>query len=347
MKQNHSEELENNNMDYKYKVYGLGNSLLDYEYLVRDSMLNDLEIKKGTMMLNEFDKHQEIHAFIRENAEIQKIIPGGSVANSIYSMSQFDSDVCFTEKVSNDETGKVFIESLNNSNVITNISQINSSSSGECLVLITPDNERTMNTYLGSSSLLCEEDISKDLISNSKYLLIEGYLVSGKSTLNSCHHAIKLANEANRKIVITLSDPNIVNFFYHEMIDIIKKNMDIIFCNEQEALNISKSGDINEAIEFLKKYTNKLIITLGENGVVYIDNNEVIKIDGYDVPSRDFTGAGDMFLGAFMHQYDNNKDNIKESLSFANMCASEIIQVYGAKFEDVSKYKTLIEKFNN
>ena len=334
-------------MNYKYKVYGLGNSLLDYEYLVHDSMLNKLEIKKGTMLLNEFDKHQEIHKFVREKAKIQKIIPGGSVANSIYSMSQFGSNVCFTGKVSNDETGNKFIESLNNSNVVTNISQVNDSTSGECLVLITPDNERTMNTYLGSSSKLYKDDISNNLITDSKYLLIEGYLVSGQSTLDSCHHAIKLANRANRKIIITLSDPNIVNFFHEEILNIIKKNMDIIFCNEQEALNISKSTDIDEAIAILKKYTNKLIITLGEKGVIYTDNTDTINIDGHNVQSKDFTGAGDMFLGAFMHFYDDSKNNIKESLSFANKCASEIIQVYGAKFEDVSNYKSLINRFNN
>ena len=334
-------------MNYKYKVYGLGNSLLDYEYLVQDSMLDELEIKKGTMLLNEFDKHQEIHKFIKDNAEIQKIVPGGSVANSIYSMSQFNSNVCFTGKVSNDQTGKTFVESLNSSNVTTKVSEINDSTSGECLVLITPDNERTMNTYLGSSSLLCEEDISERLISDSKYLLIEGYLVSGQSTLNSCMHAIALAAKLNRKIVITLSDPNIVNFFHDEIQNVINKNMDMIFCNEQEALNISKSNNIDEAITFLKKYTDKLIVTLGRKGVVYIDNHNMLKIDGHDVQSKDFTGAGDMFLGAFMHMFDEDKNNINESLTFANLCASKIIQVYGAKFDDKSEYQKLINRFNN
>ena len=116
-------------------------------------MLDELEIKKGTMLLNEFDKHQEIHKFIKDK------VPGGSVANSIYSTSQFNSNVCFTGKVSNDQTGKTFVESLNSSNVTTKVSEINESTSGECLVLITPDNERTMNTYLGLFT--CEEDISE------------------------------------------------------------------------------------------------------------------------------------------------------------------------------------------
>ena len=334
-------------MNYKYKVYGLGNSLLDYEYVVKDSMLKELEIKKGTMLLNEFDKHQEIHSFIKDNAKIQKVVPGGSVANSIYSMSQFKSNVCFTGKVSNDQTGETFVESLNKANVTTNISQIDDSTSGECLVLITPDNERTMNTYLGSSSLLCKEDISENLISDSKYLLIEGYLVSGQSTLNSCFHAIKLATKMNRKIAITLSDPNIVSFFHAEILDVIKNNMDIIFCNEQEALNMSKSNDIDEAISFLKKYTNKLIVTLGRKGVMYIENDNILKIDGHEVQSKDFTGAGDMFLGAFMHMFDEEKNNINESLAFANLCASKVIQVYGAKLDDKSKYQELIDRFNN
>jgi sugar/nucleoside kinase (ribokinase family) len=160
-------------------------------------------------------------------------------------------------------------------------------------------------------------------------------------------HAIGLAAKMNRQIVITLSDPNIVNFFHDEIQNVINKNMDMIFCNEQEALNISKSNNIDEAITFLKKYTDKLIVTLGRKGVVYIDNHNMLKIDGHDVQSKDFTGAGDMFLGAFMHMFDEDKNNINESLTFANLCASKIIQVYGAKFDDKSEYQTLINRFNN
>jgi len=330
-------------MEKEFMAYGIGNALLDYEYLVDEALLSELKLQKGTMLLNEFDKHVSIHTSLREKHKLQKIMSGGSVANSVYTMSKFGGNVCFAGKVSNDDTGNKFIESVKNSGINSDVKKIDSGNSGECLVLITPDNERTMNTFLGSSSMLEQKDISKNLIINSEYLLVECYLVSDSKTLSVCNYAIKTSHNVGTKIVITLSDPNIVQFFRNNILSLLEKKIEFIFCNEQEAYNFSKSNNLDESLDFLKNFSNRVIVTLGEKGVIYIDDTEKIKIEGNKVKSKDFTGAGDMFLGAFMHRFINTND-IEKSLKFANSCAAKIITVYGAKFEKDSDYESLMIK---
>ena len=325
----------------KYKLYGLGNALLDYEYKINDQILKKLNQEKGTMLLNEYDKHQLIHTTLKEMRPPEKILPGGSVANSVYAMAQFGDSVCFTGKVSNDDSGKNFIDCLDKSGVKTHITQSSNNTSGECLVLVTPDNERTMNTYLGSSCTLNVDDVSLDCIKNSEYLLIEGYLVSSDNTLEVCIDSLKKAKENNVKSIITLSDPNIVSIFRNNILKLFSQKSDILFCNEQEALNFSQTTSLKAAKDFLKEISEIIIITRGKKGVTCYANNESFSVDGINVVSKDFTGAGDMFLGAFMHKFKSH--NFLESLEFANYCASKIIQIYGAKFHNSADYTKLIK----
>ena len=327
----------------KYKLYGIGNALLDYEYKVNDSVLKELELEKGCMLLNEYDKHSKLHQSLKKMRPPEKIIPGGSVANSVFAMAQYNDKVCFSGKVSDDESGKNFIECLNKSGVETFISKLDNNKSGECLVLITPDNERTMNTFLGSSSLLSIDDIDNQSIKDSEYLLIEGYLVTSDETMNVSIEALAIAQENNTKSVITLSDPNIVKYFRDNLLKLFNNKSHIIFCNEQEALNFSETTNLSQAQNFLKEITDIYIITLGSKGAICYDGTDTYKVEGLDVDSKDFTGAGDMFLGSFMHKYDDG--NFLESLSFANFCASKIIQIYGAKFNNKSDYQNLLENF--
>ena len=327
----------------KYKLYGIGNALLDYEYKVNDSVLKELELEKGCMLLNEYDKHSKLHQSLKKMRPPEKIIPGGSVANSVFAMAQYNDKVCFSGKVSDDESGKNFIECLNKSGVETFISKLDNNKSGECLVLITPDNERTMNTFLGSSSLLSMDDIDNQSIRDSEYLLIEGYLVTSDETMNVSIEALAIAQENNTKSVITLSDPNIVKYFRDNLLKLFNNKSHIIFCNEQEALNFSETTNLSQAQNFLKEITDIYIITLGSKGAICYDGTDTYKVEGLDVDSKDFTGAGDMFLGSFMHKYDDG--NFLESLSFANFSASKIIQIYGAKFNNKSDYQNLLENF--
>ena len=248
----------------RFKLYGIGNALLDYEYLVDDSILKELEIEKGTMLLNEHEKHVKIHNLLKKKYNSQKIMPGGSVANSVYSMAKFGNKVCFAGKVSTDETGKKFISSIEEAGIYSDVCKVDSDISGECLVLITSDNERTMNTYLGSSSKLYPSDISTDLIKDSEYLLIEGYLVSSDQTLNVCKSAVEFAKKNQTKVLLTLSDPNIVKYFRDNILTLLEDKIDFIFCNELEAKYFSQTNTIKDALVTLKSFAHKVIVTLGD-----------------------------------------------------------------------------------
>jgi sugar/nucleoside kinase (ribokinase family) len=326
----------------KYKIYGIGNALLDYEYKVNDKILEELGLEKGCMLLNEYEKHFNIHSFLKNIRPPEKVVPGGSVANSVYAMSQFGSKVCFSGKVSNDKTGNDFIDCLIESGINTFVEQSNENQSGECLVLITPDNERTMNTFLGSSSLLGIEDIDVNSLISSEHLLVEGYLVSSEQTLEVSKFALEQAKKNDTKTILTLSDPNIVSFFRQNLLQLFKSKVNIVFCNEQEAKNFSETDSLKDTHKFLREMSDTYIITFGKDGAICFDGKNLLKVKGLEVSSKDFTGAGDMFLGAFMHKIKNN--NFLEAMIFANYCASRIIQVYGAKFSNKNDYLSLIEK---
>ena len=268
----------------KTYICGIGNSLIDSEYKVTDEELVSLSLTKGCMELNEEDNHISLSNVLQKKHGIVKKMPGGSVANSLYTMSQFDLNVSFTGRVSNDEVGNNFIKSLENVGMNVIINQVDHGLTGECIVLITPDHERTMYTHLGVSSELDSQDIDKDAIISSEYLLIEGYLVTSDNTKNAAVYSLDVATENNIKKIITLSDPNIVNFFRDNMMQLINKEFDVIFCNKQESLNISSSDSINSAIDFLKRFSKEVVITSGSEGAYVSDGNRLIH-----VPSKKLT----------------------------------------------------------
>lgn len=325
----------------KYKIYGVGNSLLDYEYKVNDNILTELKLEKGCMSLSGYEEYFARHNSIKDLRPPEKISPGGSVANSIYSMAQFGDKVCFSGRVSNDDTGNNFIECLIDSGVHTFIGKSDEHKSGECLVLITPDHERTMNTFLGSSEYLSINDINLESLKNSEYLLIEGYLVTSKMNMEVCQFSLEQAIKENIKTIITLSDPSVVTIFRDNFLYLLKNKIDILFCNEQEAKNFSQTDSIDEALRYLKNFANNFVVTLGKNGSVCFDGTEANKIPTKEVQTKDFTGAGDMFLAAFMHSHCQG-NNFINATKFANHCAGKIIQIYGAKFNNKRDYITLI-----
>ncbi len=325
----------------KTLIYGVGNALVDSEYKVTDKELNQLNLTKGCMELNDIDNHIKLSNELKNKHGIVKMMPGGSVANSLYALAQFGENVVFTGRISRDNIGASFEESLKFVGMQSAIKQVENGITGECIVMITPDHERTMYTYLGVSSDLSKEDISKDAIINSEYLLIEGYLVTSDATKNVAKYCLDIANENSIKKIITLSDPNVVSFFKQNMMELIHKKFDIIFCNKQEAFNISSTDNINDSIKFLKSFSNEIIITSGSDGAyVYRDNNLTHVVSDNIIPV-DLTGAGDMFLASYLLSKTKNK-SISESIEFSNKCSGKIIQKYGAKFDSENDYKVLL-----
>ena len=250
----------------KILICGIGNALVDSEYKVSEEEIKELNLTKGCMELNDRENHVKLSSRLKKTHGTVKMLPGGSVANSLYTLSQFGVDVSFIGRVSDDTTGEAFINSLKSIGVGVNIHQVDNGITGECLVLITPDHERTMYTHLGVSSQLNVEDINQDVIKGSEYLLVEGYLVTSDETKNVASYSLDIATKHGVKKIITLSDPNVVKFFRDNILELLDKSFDIIFCNKQEALNISMSNNMDDAIDFLKKYAHEIIITCGEDG---------------------------------------------------------------------------------
>ena len=326
----------------KILICGIGNALVDSEYKVSEEEITELNLTKGCMELNDKENHIKLSSRLKETHGTVKMMPGGSVANSLYTLSQFGADVSFIGRVSDDTTGDAFINSLENTGVRVNIKQVDNGITGECLVLITPDHERTMYTHLGVSSQLNLEDINQDVIKDSEYLLVEGYLVTSEETKNVASYSLDIATKHRVKKIITLSDPNVVNFFRDNVLELLNKRFDIIFCNKQEALNISMSNNLDDAIDFLKKYAHEIIITCGEDGAYVIIGKEKSYELADCVKPVDLTGAGDMFLAAYIFAKVSNKSVI-DSIKFANRCSANVIQTYGAKLDNQA-YGKLLKK---
>ena len=324
----------------KKLICGIGNALVDSEYKVTDTEIADLSLTKGCMELNDRENHMRLLSHLNETHGTVKMMPGGSVANSLYTLSQFGVDASFIGRVSDDVAGDSFIKSLENVGIEACINQVDAGITGECLVLITPDHERTMYTHLGVSSDLDKDDIDLNMIKSSRYVLIEGYLVTSDNTKNVALHALDFATENGTEKIITLSDPNVIKFFRDNMLELLKKNFDMIFCNKQEALNISMKDNIEDAIDFLKGYSPEIIITSGDEGAYVVCNGERAHEIPESVSPVDLTGAGDMFLASYIFAKINQK-NLSDCVRFANRCAGEVIQEYGAKLDSDSAYKRL------
>ena len=326
----------------KILICGIGNALVDSEYKVSEEEIKELNLTKGCMELNDRENHIKLSSRLKKTHGTVKMMPGGSVANSLYTLSQFGADVSFIGRVSDDTTGEAFINSLKSIGVGVNIHQVDNGITGECLVLITPDHERTMYTHLGVSSQLNVEDINQDVIKDSEYLLVEGYLVTSDETKKVASHSLDIATKHGVKKIITLSDPNVVKFFRDNILELLDKSFDIIFCNKQEALNISMSNNMDDAVDFLKKYAHEIIITCGEDGACVAIGSEKL----YGIPDSvkpvDLTGAGDMFLAAYI--FAKVKDeSVIDRIKFANTCSGDVIQTYGAKLEK-QDYVELLKK---
>ncbi|MEK9793563.1 MAG: adenosine kinase [Gammaproteobacteria bacterium] len=324
-------------------VCGIGNALVDSEYKVEDLELEKLNLTKGCMELNDYDNHIELSNNLKKSHDVKKIMPGGSVANSLYTLSQFEIATSFIGKIADDDTGNTFKNILQDVGMNVQTKQVNEGITGECLVLITPDHERTMYTHLGVSSNLSVNDINENNIMNCEYLLIEGYLVTSGSTQNVANHCLNIASNNNIKKIITLSDPNVVSFFRDNMIELLENKFDIIFCNKQEALNIAMQESLDDSIKFLHQYANEVVVTCGSEGASVSVNGNLTHEKADPAQPVDLTGAGDMFLAAYLFAKFNNKTT-SECIMFSNLCSGKVIEIYGAKLESRNDYIKLKSK---
>ena len=306
------------------KVLGIGNAIVDVVCKVEESFLSENNLTKSTMKLvdeTEFKK-------LLSNLNIEKTIAGGSVANSIVGLSQLGSPVSFIGKVNNDELGNKYEESLIHEKVKYCYQKKEETiPTGTCLILITPDSERTMCTFLGIAGKISIKDIDENAVKNSELIFLEGYLWDEGEPRIAFNKAINIS----KKTAMTLSDQFCVDRHKKSFLDLVNNKLDITFANEQEIISLIDAKSFDEIISFSKQIGKLIVITRGEKGSLAIQKNEVIECDSEkNLKIVDLTGAGDLFAAGFLHGYVN-KLSIKESLGKGTEMASKIIQKIGAR----------------
>ena len=306
------------------KVLGIGNAIVDVICKVEDNFLKDNNLSKSTMKLvdeNEFKK-------LVSKLKIVETVSGGSIANSIVGLSQLNNEVGFIGKINNDNFGKKYVEGLKKEKVNFFYSKdYESTPTGTCLILITPDSERTMCTFLGIAGKINENDINIEAIKKSEITFFEGYLWDKGHPKKAFEKAIK----HSKKTAMSLSDKFCVDRHKENFLNLVKNSLDITFANEQEILSLIDVKDFDQVISFGKSLGKLIVITRGEKGSIAIKNEEVVE---YGIQKNlkvvDLTGAGDLFAAGFLHGYVNNQ-SLKESLKKGTEMSSRIIQKIGAR----------------
>ena len=307
------------------KVLGIGNAIVDVICKVDDSFITQNNLTKSTMKL--FFDESEFKNLLT-NLKIEKTVSGGSVANSIVGLSQLGDKVGFIGKVSDDEFGIKYEEGLKKENVeYFYFKKKEKLPTGTCLILVTPDSERTMCTFLGTAGKINENDVNIDAIKKSDLILLEGYLWDEGEPKKAFDKAINNANV----VAMSLSDLFCVDRHKPHFLNLVKNKLDITFANEQEITSLIEARNFDEIINFSKKLNKLMVVTRGEKGAVAINGDEVVENDVHkNLKIIDLTGAGDLFAAGFLHGYIN-KLSTKECLEKGTEMSSKVIQQIGAR----------------
>ena len=308
------------------KILGIGNAIVDVICKVKDNYLSDNNLTKGSMKLVDEIEFKKLLSTL----EIEETVSGGSVANSIVGLSQLGNEVGFIGKVNDDNLGQKYEDGLKKEGVNYFYSKKKEAlPTGTCLILITPDSERTMCTFLGTAGKIGENDIDENSVRNSEIVFLEGYLWDEGEPKSAFDKAIKNSN----KVAMSLSDSFCVDRHKKHFLNLVEKKLDIIFANEQEIISLIDAKKFEEVISFGQQIGKIIIVTRGEKGSVAISKNEVIECDSKkDLNIVDLTGAGDLFAAGYLHGYVNNL-TVNESLKKGTEMSSKIIQRIGARLD--------------
>ena len=307
------------------KILGIGNAIVDVICKVEDNFITKNNLTKSTMKLIFDDKEFKD---LLSNLKIEKTVSGGSVANSIVGLSQLGNEVGFIGKVNDDDLGGKYEDGLKQENVKYIYSKKKEElPTGTCLILVTPDSERTMCTFLGTAGKINENDVSEDAIKQSEIILLEGYLWDEGEPKKAFEKAIQSAN----KVAMSLSDQFCVDRHKPHFLELVKSKLDITFANEQEIMSLIDAKSFDEVISFSKSLGKIIVLTRGEKGAVAVHSDEVVECGiKQGLKIVDLTGAGDLFAGGFLHGHVNNM-SLKESLDKGTEMSSKVIQQIGAR----------------
>ena len=318
-------------MTKSFHVVGIGNAIIDILAYVSDDFLAKNKIKKGVMNLINYERSRELYRQISAT----KKVAGGSAANTMVGLSQLGLKTSYFGKVYNDEFGKLFTDDLNLNDVEYNLykkSDSSNLSTGHCIVLVTPDGERTMNTYLGVTEFLSKDDLNLNILQNCAWLYLEGYRYDGIDSQKAFELAVDYSKRGGGKVALSLSDPFCVERHRKKFINIINNGVDLVFCNEKELISLTEQTDLYSALQSSSNFPCKVICTVAERGVYIKHNGSWINISTNNVEIKDTTGAGDLFATGFLYGIlSGNEDPV--SCEFANKCAGEVIRTLGCRLD--------------
>ena len=314
----------------QFDLLGIGNSVVDVLYEVDEEFIKKNNLQKSVMTLIDEEKAEEFYSLPKEGIEIA----GGSVANSTVGFASLSGKPAFIGKIKDDNLGKAFSKSLADNKVFYKTEPIlEGSGTARCFIFVTPDAQRTMNTYLGACSLLSPKDIDEELVKNSKISYLEGYCWEEQLAKESLIKAAEIAHKADNKVSLTLSDPFCVERHRDEFKDLVKKHIDILFANEIEANKLCQTENFDESIKEISEITELAVITKSEKGAEICNGKEVIKIEPKIFGKvKDTTGAGDLFAAGFLYGLSKNFSVLKSG-NIASISAGEIISHFGARPE--------------
>ena len=308
------------------KILGIGNAIIDILCKVDDKFLKKNSLTKSTMKLIDEIEFKNLISKVK----IEETISGGSIANSIVGLSQLGNDVGFIGKVKDDDLGKKYEDGLKKENVSYLYSKKHEPlPTGSCLILITPDSERTMCTFLGTAGKINDEDVNSEVVKKSEITFLEGYLWDEGEPKKAFDKAINNSN----KVAMSLSDLFCVERHKSQFLEMVKNRLDITFCNEQEISALIDAKDFNEVVSFCKNIKKLVIVTRGEKGSVVINHSDIVECESKkNLDIKDLTGAGDLFAAGFLHGHIKNL-SLRESLELGTDMSSKIIQKIGARLD--------------
>ncbi|MDY0007062.1 MAG: adenosine kinase [Spongiibacteraceae bacterium] len=314
-----------------YHIYGIGAALVDTEIEVNDADLRRMAVDKGLMTLVDEARQAELLQHLDGHLVHSRRASGGSACNSIIAASYFGARTYYSCKVADDDHGRFYLDDLRRAGVDADFERaLDAGITGKCLVLITPDAERSMSTFLGISETLSVRDLNPEAIARSQYLYVEGYQVSSDSGRAAAIHACDIARQHGVKIALSLSDPSMVQFFRAGLRDMIGSGVDLLFCNRDEALAWTGGDAIEGALEELKGIARHVVITRSADGALIFDGERVIDIPGRAVKAVDANGAGDMFAGAYLYALTQGRDAATAG-QLANTAAGTVVTQYGPR----------------
>ncbi|MDS4040739.1 MAG: adenosine kinase [Candidatus Competibacter sp.] len=326
----------------KYDVYGIGNALVDMEYEVEVADLEALGIDKGVMTL--VDEDRQLRMMNHLAAHPHQRGSGGSAANSMIAVRQFGGTSFYSCKVAGDDLGHFYMKDLLDGGVDTNHhTEKEPGHTGRCVVLVTPDSDRTLCTFLGISGELSTKELVEDALRDSEYFYMEGYLVTSETARQACIAAKRLAEAASVKTAISLSDPNMVRFFKVGLLEMIGTGVDLLFANEDEAKDVAGAADLNNAIDYLKTLSKEFVITRGSKGALIWDGRTLIDIDPIKVEAVDTVGAGDMFAGAFLYARGQGWEH-RRAGALASAASAKLVTSLGPRMA-AAETRTILQRF--